>query len=315
MRVVVVGLGVQGRKRVRVAGHDVVATIDPVVVDATTIDLVKMPVDSYDAALLCVPDGVKLELLHYLVSQQKHALVEKPLSVSSAAELESLQQSAQAASVVLYTAYNHRFEPHIARVKHLLAEGAVGAVYRISLYYGNGTARLVRESTWRDRGTGVLYDLGSHVLDIVAQWSTRPADDYQAVSLTTYENRAPDHAVFQAVGHSPHVFAELSLLSWRNHFRAEIVGESGSLHIDGLAKWGDSYLTWRRRVLPAGRPDEEIWRVPAGDPTWQAEYEHFSALCANRVPTDLSHDMHIHDALTRISASASQLASSGQPLR
>lgn len=315
MRVVVVGLGVQGRKRVQVAGNDVVATVDPVVADATMQELNQIDTDSYDAAMLCVPDGVKLGLLDYLVRQQKHVLVEKPLSVSNAAELMSLQQSAQAAGVMLYTAYNHRFEPHIARVKYLLAEGAVGTVYRISLYYGNGTARLVRESAWRDRGTGVLHDLGSHVLDIVAQWSGRPADDYRSVSLSTYENCAPDHAVFHAVGHSPHVFAELSLLSWRNHFRAEIVGGSGSLHIDGLAKWGDSYLTWRRRVLPAGRPDEETWRVPAGDPTWQAEYEHFSGLCANRIPTDLSRDMHIHEALTRISASASQLASSGQPSR
>jgi len=315
MRVVVVGLGIQGRKRAHVAGHDVVATVDPVVADATARDLWKIPVDSYDAALLCVPDGVKSELLHFLIGQQKHALVEKPLYAATVAELVSLQQSARAEGVLLYTAYNHRFEPHIARARQLLAEGAVGMVYRISLYYGNGTARLVRESPWRDRGTGVLQDLGSHVLDIIAQWSSRPADDYRVVSLTAYENHSPDHAAFHAVGHSPHVFAELSLLSWRNHFRAEIVGDSGSLHIDGLTKWGDSYLTWRRRVLPAGRPDEETWRVPAGDPTWQAEYEHFLTLCADRLPTDLSRDIHIHEALTKISASASQHASGGQLLR
>jgi len=308
MRVVVVGLGIQGRKRAHFAGQDVVATVDPVVADATARDLWKIPVDSYDAALLCVPDGVKLELLNYLVGQRKHVLVEKPLFAANAAEIVSLQKSAQAMGVLVYSAYNHRFEPHIARVKQLLAEGAVGTVYRISIYYGNGTARLVRESSWRDRGTGVLHDLGSHALDVVAQWSTRPADDYSAVSLTAYENRAPDHAVFHAVGHSPHVFAELSLLSWRNHFRAEVIGESGSLHIDGLAKWGDSYLTWRRRVLPAGRPDEETWRIPSGDPTWQAEYEHFSVLCMNHVSTDLSRDIHIHEALKRISASTSQQA-------
>jgi len=315
MRVVVVGLGVQGRKRVHIAGRDVVATVDPVVSDATTLDLAEIPVDSYDAALLCVPDSVKLELPHYLIGQNKHVLVEKPLSVSNTVDLMSLQQSARAADVVLYTAYNHRFEPHIERVKQLLAEGAIGTIYRISLYYGNGTARLVRGSAWRDSGTGVLHDLGSHVLDIVAQWSTRPVDDYNIISFAAYENLAPDHVLFHAIGHSPHVFAELSLLSWRNHFRAEVVGESGSLHIDGLAKWGDSYLTWRRRVLPAGRPDEETWRVPTGDPTWRAEYEHFSALCANRVPTDLSRDMHIHEALTRISASSSQQVLSEQPLR
>ena len=34
MRVVIVGLGVQGRKRAKVAGRDLVATVDPVVSDA-----------------------------------------------------------------------------------------------------------------------------------------------------------------------------------------------------------------------------------------------------------------------------------------
>ena len=34
MRVVVAGLGVQGHKRIRVAGDDVVATVDPIAHDA-----------------------------------------------------------------------------------------------------------------------------------------------------------------------------------------------------------------------------------------------------------------------------------------
>jgi predicted dehydrogenase len=315
MRVVIVGLGVQGRKRLRVAGHDVVATVDPVAADATVRELTAIPTDSYDAALLCVPNQVKLGLLQYLIGHRKHALIEKPLQVESYAELVSLEQNARAAGVTLYTAYNHRFEPHIARVRRLIVEGAVGTVYRISAFYGNGTARLVRDSAWRDQGTGVLHDLGSHTVDLIAEWSKRPADDYRAVSLSTYENRAPDHAVFQAISHSPHVFGELSLLSWRNHFRADIIGDTGSLHIDGLAKWGDSHLIWRRRVFPAGRPDEESWHVPAGDPTWQLEYQHFLTLCREGVPTDLSRDIHIHEALTRVIASARRNKPENQVLR
>lgn len=304
MRIVVVGLGVQGRKRVQIAGQDVVATVDPVAADALARDLRNIPVTNYDAALLCVPDDAKVELLQYLIGEGKHVLVEKPLFGANTEVLVSLQQSARVAGVTLYTAYNHRFEPHLARVRQLQADGAVGKVYRISLFYGNGTARLVRESPWRDRGTGVLHDLGSHVVDLIAEWSKRPFDDYGAVSLTSYENHAPDHAVFQAVDHSPHVFGELSLISWRNHFRAEIVGDLGSLHVDGLSKWGDSYLTLRRRVLPAGRPEEETWRTPSGDPTWRAEYEHFLALCRDGMPTDLSRDIYIYETLTRIAASA-----------
>ena len=36
-----------------------------------------------------------------------------------------------------------------------------------TFFYGNGTARDVRNSPWRDQGFGVLPDLGSHLLDMV----------------------------------------------------------------------------------------------------------------------------------------------------
>jgi hypothetical protein len=60
MRVIVVGLGVQGRKRVAVAGEEVVGTVDPVQPDAGYRKLGDVPTDAYDAAVVCVPDDVKV---------------------------------------------------------------------------------------------------------------------------------------------------------------------------------------------------------------------------------------------------------------
>jgi predicted dehydrogenase len=300
MRVVVVGLGVQGRKRAKIAGGDLVATVDPVVSDADRRSLSEIEAQSYDAAALCVPDGEKIPLIRELVSAGKHVLVEKPLVSSEQVTLSALERGARDAGVVVYTAYNHRFEPNVVHARQLLAQRTIGDVYRISIYYGNGTARLVRDSAWRDQGSGVLHDLGSHVLDMFHEWCVRPSDDYEVVEKSSFENRAPDHVVFQARSHHPKLLGELSLLSWRNSFRADIVGSSGSLHIDGLAKWGESVLTLRRRVLPSGVPQETVWRVPQGDPTWQAEYEHFSALCTRGAVTDFSRDILIEGALERI---------------
>ncbi|NDD71820.1 MAG: gfo/Idh/MocA family oxidoreductase [Actinobacteria bacterium] len=295
MRVVIVGLGVQGRKRYEVAKADVVASVDLVVDGASYRNLEAVPSSNYDAVLLCTPDLAKPELIRYALRHSKHVLVEKPLSI----EAEALRQS-----VVVYTAYNHRFEPHIAKVGELLKTGVIGEPYRCSLFYGNGTARLVRESAWRDCGTGVLHDLGSHNIDIVCEWFGRSVDDYKAALITKYENNSPDHCTFQATCVLPHIQVELSLLSWRNTFRAEIIGSRGSIHVDGLAKWGESTLTLRERVLPSGRPTETIWKVPQGDPTWQLEYAHFLNLCRTGAKTDLERDRLIDRALARISATA-----------
>lgn len=300
----VVGLGVQGRKRCEVAGGDVVATVDPVVAEASHRTLESVPSNTYDAVVLCVPDAAKLQLIHQALDGHKHILVEKPLLSDSDFGLGALESEARQRALIIYTAYNHRFEPHVAKVRDLLKQGAVGNPYRCSLFYGNGTARLVRQSPWRDKGAGVVSDLGSHNIDIACEWFGEVSSNYQASLVARYENESPDHCVFHSVDAVPHIQIELSLISWRNSFRAEIVGSEGSLHIEGLAKWGESTLILRERVLPSGRPKETIWRVPQGDPTWRLEYAHFLNLCRSGVSTDLRRDRFIQDALRRVASSA-----------
>ena len=90
MKVVVVGLGIQGRKRLAVAGPDVVATVDPVAPGASHRAIEAVPLDSFDAALVCTPDQPKLELLRYLLTHRKHVLVEKPLLAQDAEPLQGL---------------------------------------------------------------------------------------------------------------------------------------------------------------------------------------------------------------------------------
>jgi hypothetical protein len=95
----------------------------------------------------------------------------------------------------------------------------------------------------------------------------------------------------------------VTLLSWRNSFRADVIGELGSAHIDCLCKWGPSVFTYRKRVLPSGRPDEESHTLVCADPTWEMEYEHFKRLC-QRPETNLDTDIWInsvlHDAAAKV---------------
>ncbi|MGZ5564997.1 MAG: Gfo/Idh/MocA family oxidoreductase, partial [Chthoniobacterales bacterium] len=82
MRVAIIGFGVQGRKRRAIAGKQVVAVIDPVASEVDFQRIEQVPLGSYDAACLCVPDQEKLAILRYLLANGKHALVEKPLLAS-----------------------------------------------------------------------------------------------------------------------------------------------------------------------------------------------------------------------------------------
>lgn len=304
MRSLVVGLGVQGNKRKRFAGADYVGAVDPVHSDADYRELADVPLVSYDAALVCTPDEPKLGLLTYLLGHGKHVLVEKPLWAPGDAEILTLQQLARANSAYCYTAYNHRFEPHFVAMKALIDSGRLGKIYRCRMFYGNGTARLVRESQWRDQGAGVLPDLGSHLLDTALFWFDGVADDLQVTSVSRFENRAPDHVVIASEGSMPKLELEMTLLMWRNHFTCDILAEYGSAHIESLCKWGPSTLTVRTRVLPSGRPGEETETLVQEDPTWALEYAHFRAACLERRPADLSTDLWLNRTLRGLSDDA-----------
>lgn len=304
MRVIVVGLGVQGHKRRKFAAKDFVAAVDPVHPEAKYRSLMDVPLTDFDAALVCTPDEPKLELLTYLLGNAKHVLVEKPLWAPEESQLQNLEKLARDHGAFCYTAYNHRFEPHFVRMRDLVASGRLGRIHRCRMFYGNGTARLVRDSEWRDQGAGVLPDLGSHLLDTLNFWFGAPADDFRVISASRFENRAPDHVVIGSEGTKPKIELEMTLLMWRNHFTCDILAENGTAHIESLCKWGPSRFTVRTRILPSGRPPEESVTLVQDDPTWALEYAHFRAACLERRRTDLSTDLWLNRTLRGLGESA-----------
>ena len=301
MRVIIVGLGVQGRKRLAVAGYDAVATVDPVALDADYRSIEQVPLNIYDAALLCIPDNPKIEIITYLLENCKHVLVEKPLFSEGPKFLEKIKQLSIKNKTTCYTAYNHRFEPHFFRMKELIDSQTLGNIYSIRMFYGNGTARLVRESDWRDQGAGVLPDLGSHLLDTILFWFGRPEEEFSIYSSNCFENKTPDHVVFGSKSKID-IQLEVTLLSWRNHFYADILAEKGSAHINSLCKWGPSQLIIRERQLPSGRPNENIVTLAQQDPTWDLEYKYFKELCETG-RNNISNDIWINEVLARLSQS------------
>ena len=304
MRVLIVGLGVQGRKRSKLLGSKFVASVDPKSTDATYENISSAPLEDFDAAFLCVPDDQKMELIDYCVRNNKHVLVEKPLTGHNFSQLQELEARAQKANVLVYTAYNHRFEPHFKGIKDIIDSKKLGKIFSIRMFYGNGTARLVRESEWRDTGLGVITDLAPHLLDTLAFWTN--TGNLNGLSLRTnrFENMAPDHAIIQAKLNEIDIQLEMSLCMWRNSFFCDIIGEEGSAHVTSLCKWGPSSLIFRERILPSGRPKEEVHTLEMPDPTWELEHEYFFNQISAGAQTNLSTDIWIQRTLDELSSLA-----------
>ena len=278
MRYVVVGLGNIGGKRRAVLGDRCVATIDPFNAAADFRRPEDCPPDRYDAAVLAVPNDVKLPLLEYFLSRGKHALVEKPL-VLDAESADALARHAEAGNAIWYTSYNFRFEPHVIALKRLLDAGAVGRVYRVRMFYGNGTAGSIA-GTWRDSRLGILEDMASHLIDLAGFVFGRSGDEFRVWERRGHELKGLDHCILATVDRA--VVIECSFLAWKNRWRIEVTGERGALEMDGLTKWGGSELIVRRRKLPSGVPDETREVIPGPDQTWAGDILHFEELVAAR---------------------------------
>jgi scyllo-inositol 2-dehydrogenase (NADP+) len=300
VRYLVVGLGNIGQRRAALLGERCIATADPFNSAAEYRSVKDVPLDSFDAAVLAIPDDDKVELVTYLLTHGKHVLVEKPLPLPDEATARTLEALAREKGLALYTAYNHRFEPLLVAFKEWMDAGAIGEVYHGRLFYGNGTVKHVA-GTWRDHGLGAIQDLGCHLLDLLAFAAGGRGIEMHLVSALSVETVAPDRAIISSA--DGRFILEMTYHSWRNNFAFELYGEQGSIHCLGLRKWGGSELIVRKRVFPSGRPEETRQTDEGPDVTWELEVEQFERLCAaGGASTDLSTDWWIARTLRSLEA-------------
>jgi scyllo-inositol 2-dehydrogenase (NADP+) len=277
-KVVIVGLGNQGNKRGKILKSDLVATVDSFNNQADFKDVKSLDLTTFDSVFICTPDDVKIEYILYFLSNGKNVLVEKPLNLSKS-NYQKIQKYIELLNVKIYVAYNHRFEPSLIEVKKILDNDEIGKIYGIDILYSNGTARLVRESKWRDHGSGVTPDLFSHVINLMQFWFTKSKINLVSSKFWNLENETTDRAIVDfEIEHNNNAIAvrsEVNLVSWKNEFRCKIYAAKSNLILSDFCKWGESRLEVHQRKLPSGIPKIQVKKWFSPDPTWQSEEEYF----------------------------------------
>lgn len=209
----------------------------------------------------------------------KHVLVEKPAALASA-ELEPLVRLAGERGLVYQTGFNYRFHPAMQRAKSLLEQGAIGKLLHGSARHGHG-GRLGLEREWRARpeisGGGELLDQGVHLIDLARWFSGEEVASVQAALRTDFWPIAPleDHALAWLDLRGGVRFAlEVSLTQWKNLFYFELVGERGTIAIEGLGgSYGPERLTLIRRPEQFGVPEIKTETFADPDSCWRAQWD------------------------------------------
>ncbi|CAM4114790.1 oxidoreductase [Bacillus paramycoides] len=133
---------------------EVVGTIDELV-NRADIDLV----------VITSPNTTHFPYVKEAILHGKHVVVEKPFVVSIE-EGEELISLAKQHNVVLSVYHNRRFDNDFLTIKKLLQEKRVGNVYAYEAHFDRFRPHV--RDRWREKnlpGSGILYDLGSHLMD------------------------------------------------------------------------------------------------------------------------------------------------------
>ncbi len=296
MKIIIVGYGVQGKKRRLNIDNksSIIAIVDPYYKLSDYNYIQDVPINTYNTVFICTPDSNKEEIINYCVEHNKNILVEKPLIFNSLKKLNNLEKKINKKKITLYTAYNHRFEPHIKTLKKIIKSKKFGKIYYCSLFYGNGTAKLVKKSNWRDQRSGVFGDLAPHLIDMCYfLFGINNVNSFKLVSSNNYENKAPDHVIIKNYNSKIKIFLEMTLCMWKNDFRCDLICEKGSIHINSLCKWGPTTIITRKRKLPSGKPSENKKTIISSDPTWFEEYKFFRKASKRRESYDSLKDISI----------------------
>ena len=302
MKAIIVGMGVQGNKRKKFLRKNFVYSVDKFK-KADFQSIYKVPLDKYDTAFVCVPDCEKLKIVNYCIEKKKHVLLEKPFIVRNSKVLLNLENLAKKKKVTCYTAYNHRFEPIINKMKNLIKSNKLGKVYKCRIFYGNGTSLSVKKSQWRDKGTGVVTDIGSHLLDLCLYWFGEKINLLRVIQLNKFENKSPDHAIILLEINKIKIELEMTLCMWKNTFSCDVIASKGSAHLNSLCKWSKNTFCYRKRKFPSGQPNEKIISYKKGDPTWKAEYLYFKNMINKKTKTSLKKDIILNNCFLQLNKS------------
>lgn len=154
-------------------------------------DLISNP--DIDIIDVCTPNIYHYDTLKKAIAAGKHIYCEKPLCISSS-QANEIANLAKNTGKIHNIVFNNRFLAPIMRAKQIIAENRLGRILSFNASYLHSSAVLTSKNAgWKQNkdicGGGVLFDLGSHVIDLIYHLCGE-FDEVNTLTQIAYEQRA-----------------------------------------------------------------------------------------------------------------------------
>ncbi|MEU1981492.1 Gfo/Idh/MocA family oxidoreductase [Nocardia sp. NPDC019395] len=281
-----------------------------------------------DVVVVAAPNRLHAPLAHRALAAGVAVVVDKPFAVSADAAAEVIRDAA-AAGGLLTVFHNRRWDGDFRTVRQLADEGRLGRVRRFESRFERW--RPVPKSGWRETGTaadaaGILYDLGSHLVDQALVLFGPPTDVYCELDIRR-PGVSTDDDMFLALTHAGGVRSHLwaSAVAPRLGPRFRVLGEGAGYEVYGLDPQEAALRDGRSPGdgKPWGTVDPERYGILGADPdgapvpTLPGDYLAFYSGLADAILDGAPVPVDPRDALAglRILEAARESAGSGTVVR
>ena len=140
------------------------------------------------------PNYTHYEYTKAVLNAGKHVVVEKPFTVT-VEEGEDLARLAEAKGLKLSVFQSRRYDSDSKTVQQIVDQGVLGHIVEAEIHYDRYTTALspkVHKET-PGPGRGLLYDLGSHLLDNVLQFFGKPTAVFADIGIIRPISKVDDY--------------------------------------------------------------------------------------------------------------------------
>ncbi|TMU84599.1 oxidoreductase [Bacillus sp. BHET2] len=218
--------------------------------------------EDIELIVITTPNHLHYRMIKQSLLADKHVIVEKPF-VTNSREGEELLALAKERGLLLSVFHNRRWDADFLTIQQLLKDEALGEIYTYEAHFDR--FRPVIKDRWKENkieGAGVLYDLGSHLLDQALTLFGSP----QWVQADVFPQRDPEKAEDYFLITLGYDVLRVQLYSRSIVLdagpRYQIHGLKGSYVKHGMDRQEEDLKAGRNPLTEEwGREDEENWGV------------------------------------------------------
>jgi predicted dehydrogenase len=252
-----------------------------------TPDALWAEASALDLVVVATPNRTHVPLARAALEAGLAVVVDKPFA-PTAAEGEALIDEARRRGLLLSVYHNRRWDGDFITLRRLVAAGSLGTVFRFESRFDRW--RPAPKGNWRERGDpaeagGILYDLGSHLID-QALVLLGPVTSVYAELDRRRDGVEADDDSFLALTHASGARSHLgmSAVAAQTIVRLRVLGSRAAYVKRGLDVQEEALRRGERPDQPGwGVEPRERWgSLGAGDevepvPTDRGEYPAFYA--------------------------------------